>query len=142
MKIIWCMIPEIWSTTERIYSHFGPFFALLHPLSPLITQNPENQNFEKMKKKNNWKYHHFTQVYHKWQPYDTWFLKYEVHQTEFFCNFLFWAMFCLVTLLTAQKIKISKKGKKHLEISPFYTCVPKIMIRWFMVHEIWYVTDR
>ena len=22
------MIPEIWSTTDRIYCHFGPFFAL------------------------------------------------------------------------------------------------------------------
>ena len=41
------MIPEMWSTTGRILSHFGPIFALL-PLSP--TNNPENQNFEKMKK--------------------------------------------------------------------------------------------
>ena len=41
------MIPEIWSTTDGIFSHFGPFFALLHPLPP---KNPENQTFEKMKK--------------------------------------------------------------------------------------------
>ena len=25
----WCMVPEIWSATDRIFSHFGPFFALL-----------------------------------------------------------------------------------------------------------------
>ena len=38
------MVLEIWSMTDRIFSHFGPFFALLPP------NNPENQNFEKMKK--------------------------------------------------------------------------------------------
>ena len=26
-----CMVPEIWSTTERIFCHFGPLFALLPP---------------------------------------------------------------------------------------------------------------
>ena len=29
MRIIWCMVPEIWSTTDRIFCHFGQFFALL-----------------------------------------------------------------------------------------------------------------
>ena len=38
------MVPEIWSTTDRIFCHSGPFFALLPPI------DPENQNFEKMKK--------------------------------------------------------------------------------------------
>ena len=48
MKIIWCMIPEIGSATDRIFSRFGPFFApFTHPRSP---NNPDNQNFEKMKK--------------------------------------------------------------------------------------------
>ena len=36
---------------------------------------------------------------------------------------------------TAHKIKISKKVKKGLEISSFYTCVPTIMIRWCTVPE-------
>ena len=44
MMIIWCMIPEILSTTDRIFCHFRLYFALLP------TNNPENQNFEKMKK--------------------------------------------------------------------------------------------
>ena len=39
------MVPEIWSPTDRICCHFGPFPALLPP------NNPENQNFENMKKK-------------------------------------------------------------------------------------------
>ena len=45
MTIIGFMIPEIWSATNRIFCHFGPFFALYHP------NDSENQNFEKMKKK-------------------------------------------------------------------------------------------
>ena len=43
--------------------------------------------------------------------------------------------------LTTQKIKISKVWKKHLEISSVYTCVLKIMIRWYTVPEIWCATD-
>ena len=36
----------------------------------------------------------------------------------------------------------SKKMKKTLEISSFYTCAPKIMIRRCAVPEKWYATDR
>ena len=59
------------------------------------------------------------------------------------CNsyFSFQAIFCPFTPLTAPKIKISKKKwKKRLEISSLYTCVPKIMIRWCTVPEIWCAT--
>ena len=52
------MSPEIWSMTDRIFSHFGQFFALLHPL-PLTTQRKM-----KKKKKKTCGYH-FTQVYNK-----------------------------------------------------------------------------
>ena len=38
------MVPEIWSVTDRIFCHFGLFFALLPPV------DIEKQNFEKMKK--------------------------------------------------------------------------------------------
>ena len=57
------------------------------------------------------------------------------------CYFLFWAIFCPFCP-NSQKIKISKKWKKHLEISSFYTYVSKIMIRLCMVPEIWCNTDR
>ena len=132
-------------------------------------------------------------MYHKWQSYDVWFLRYRARQNflSFWtifcplttqkikilknwkktpgdiiilhkctknhdhmlycswdmvhdrcnCYFSFWAIFCPFTPLTTQKIKISKKWKKHLEISSFYTCVPKIMITWCTVPEIWCVTD-
>ena len=29
MTVIWCMVPEIWSATDRIFSHFGPLFHFL-----------------------------------------------------------------------------------------------------------------
>ena len=57
------------------------------------------------------------------------------------CYFWFWAIFCPFTSLAAQKINILKKWKKYLEIS-FYISVPKIMIRWCMVPEIWCAMDR
>ena len=38
------MVPDIWSASDRIFCHFEPFFALLP------TNNPENLNFEKIKK--------------------------------------------------------------------------------------------
>ena len=61
-------------------------------------------------------------------------------------NFVsFWSIFCPLTPspppLTTQKIKILKKWKKHLKISSFYTCVPKITIIWCMLADIWSVTD-
>ena len=43
--------------------------------------------------------------------------------------------------LTARKIKIKKNWKRWLEISSFCTCVPKMMIRWCAVPEIWYRMD-
>ena len=46
VTIIWCMVPEMWSATDKIFCHFGPFFALL----PLPPDKPKNQNFEKLKK--------------------------------------------------------------------------------------------
>ena len=39
--------------------------------------------------------------------------------------------------VTTQKIKILKKWRKHLEMSSFYMCVPKITIKWCMLLKIW-----
>ena len=115
------------------------FFFILDYFLPFYPpNNPENQNFEKMKK-NIWRYHHFTQVYCKWQSYDLWLLRYEAQQTEFF---LIWAIFCPFTPLSTQKIKILKKRKKSREILSFSTSVPQMTIIWYMVPEIWSVTAR
>ena len=39
------------------------------------------------------------------------------------------------------KNKNFEKWKKHLEISSFCICVPKIVIRWCTLPEIWCMTD-
>ena len=88
-------------------------------------------------KKNTCRYY-FTHVYHKWQSYDAWFLRYEAWQTEYF---FILDRFCPFTPLTTWKIKILKKWKQHLEIS-FHTCVPKMIIIWCMVPEIWSMRDK
>ena len=76
MTIIWSMVPEISSTTDRIFCHSGPFFALLPRYGPRKTKFLKNE-------KKPWKHYHFTNVYHKWQSYDVWFLRYGVQRTEF-----------------------------------------------------------
>ena len=112
--MIWCMVPEIWSTTNRIFCHFGLFFAHLPPPSPppptSHLNNPENQNFAKMKKK---------------RPEDIITLHICAIMKIIWCMFLeIWSMtdvtshfgpfFTLLSPLTTQKIKIFKKRKKHL----------------------------
>ena len=51
-------------------------------------------------------------------------------------------LFCSFTPMTARKTNFFQKMQKSLEISLFYTCVPKRMIKWCTVPEIWFVTDR
>ena len=82
MTITWCMVPEILSATDRTFCHFGPFFALLPP----PPKQPKKSKFWNNENKT-WRYYHFTQVYHKWQSYDIWFLRYKAWWKEFFCHF-------------------------------------------------------
>ena len=48
------MVPEVLSDTDKVFCHFGPFFALLPPDDPqnqnFAPNNPKNQNFKTMKK--------------------------------------------------------------------------------------------
>ena len=93
----------------------------------------------KIKKKNIWRYHrlHKCPKDHDHMLYCSWDM---AHDT---CNcFFHFGLFFALLPLTAQKIKISRKWKKYQEISSFYTCVPKIMIRWRTVPETWCATDR
>ena len=107
--------------------HFYPF--------TLSTYKPKKSEFWKMKK-NCWRYH-FIQVYQKPQSYEVQFLRHRVRQTEFFV-----ILGNSFTPLTTTKIKISQKWKKHLEMLSFYTCVPKIIIIWCLLPEIWNTTDN
>ena len=118
---------------NRIFCRFGLFFC---PFTQLTTQKIRILKNEK----NNQRYHHFTQAHHKWQSYDVWFLRYKAQLTEFVLSF--WAIFSPLTSLTTQKINFEKNEEKKLQISSFYTCVPKIMIRWCLAPEIWCRKDR
>ena len=112
--------------------NFLSFWAIFCPFPP---NNPENQNLEKRKKLLEIS---FTQVYHKWQSYYIWFLRYQLQQRFFLSS---WTTFCPFTPLTVQKMEIYIKKWKHLEISSFYTSVPKLKITGYTVLEIWCVMD-
>ena len=110
------------------------FWAIFCPFTPLTVQK---MKIKKKKKKK--KHHHFTEVYQKSWSYTILFLRHDV--TDVIIIFHFGLFFALLAPLTTRKIKISIKWKIFLEISLFYTCVPKIMIRWCTVPEIWCTTD-
>ena len=86
---------------RQIFCELRPLFALLH------SHNPENQSFEKMKP-NIWRYYHFTNLYHKWQSYDAWFLRYGTPDITF-CHLDHFLPFYLLKI---QNIKILKKWNK------------------------------
>ena len=89
-------------------------------LSPPPTNNPKNQNFEKMKKLPRYIIIlHRCAINDNHMMYNSWDMKPDGH------NFLsFWTIFCPFTPLTTWKIKILKKWKKSLEILSLYTSLP------------------
>ena len=103
MAVIWCMVPEIWSMTNRIFCHFGLFFALLPPWQP------KKSNFWKNEKKPP-----ADIILHRCTTHNnhimngSWDIKHNRQNFLSFwtiCNFLsFWT-------LTTQKIKILKNWK-------------------------------
>ena len=131
MKIILSIVPEIWSMTDRIFFHFGPFLYF-YP-----SNNPENQHFEK-NENCIWRCHHFTHVHHKWKSYDVLFLRYGAWQTELFPISDYFLPFYPPNNPENQNFE---KMKKPLEISSFYTSVPKIMVICYTISEIWRVTN-
>ena len=64
IMIIWCMLPEIWRTTDIIFCHLGH----ICPFTPLMTQ--KIKNFEKMKKAPGDII--LLGMCHKWRSYDVW----------------------------------------------------------------------
>ena len=73
ITIIWCMLPEIWNTTDIIFCHSGPFFVLLPhywPQKIKIWKTPGDIII--------------LHVCHKLQSYDVWFLRYRAWRTEVF----------------------------------------------------------
>ena len=128
---MWCMVPEIWSATDRIFCHYGPFFALLPPYGP--------------RKLKFWKIKKTLQdiiILQMFTINDSHMI-YGFSDIEWNRQNLFVILdrFFPFTPLTTWKIKILKDWKKPLEISSFYTRVSKIMIICYTVPDIWRMTD-
>ena len=131
---------DVW--VLRYWVWLTEFFVILDRFLPCTppSNNPKNKTFEKIKKKRR-RYHHFTQMYQKSWSYATLFLRSIQCMTDVIRIFHFGIMFCPFTPLTTPKIKIFKKWNSSLQISSFYTCIPKIMVTWCMVPEIWCATN-
>ena len=98
------MVPNIRIETDIFFCHFGPTLPFYSPPN----NNPQNQNFEKMKKRIWWCLH-FTHLCTKNHVIlcmlpETWSV------TDTFLSFL--GIFYLFIQLTTWKIKILKKWKK------------------------------
>ena len=105
--------------------YFLPFYP---------TNYLKNQNFEKMKKMpEDIIILHLCKANVNHMLYGSWNVKH--NRNNFFVNL--GHFFTLYT--NNQKIKILKNWKKCLEISSFYTSVPKIIIIFYTVPEKWHV---
>ena len=133
MKIIWCMVPEIWSTRDINFCQFGHFFC---SFTPLLTEK-----IKILKKLKNTGDIIILHVYHKWQSYDVWYLRYGMRRTNFFDS---WGgILCSFPSLATRKIKILKKWKKkktHGDIILLHQCI-KNHDHIYAIPEIWHVTD-
>ena len=88
------MVSQIWSATNKIFCHFGPFFSLLLP--PFLN-NPKNENFEKLKKVPG-----DIIILHKCTKNHDHMLYYSLDMAR---NRVNWAVFYPSTSLTVQKIQ-------------------------------------
>ena len=70
-------------------------------------------------------------MYHKWESYDVWFLRYGMWQTEYF---VILCHFCPFTPLLAPKIKIWKKCKKSHRYYPF-----KHVYHKWRSYDVWFL---
>ena len=114
-------------------SHFLFFYS---PPFPPPSNSPKNQNFKKMKK-NSGDTLFYTSIL------KIMIVSYTVHEiwraTDVIVIVDFGLFFALLPP-SSTKIQNFIKMKKSLEIPSFYICVPKIMIGWCIIPEIWCAT--
>ena len=112
---------------EHNGQNFLAFCTIFCPFMPLTTWKMKIfKNF--LKKPGNILILHMCAINDNHMMYGSWHMKSDRQ------NFLsFWTVLCLFTPLTTRKIKILENWKKQLEISSFYTSVPKIMITHYTV---------
>ena len=118
-----------------ILDNFCPFT----PLFPLPPNNPENQNFEKMKKTpGDIIILHKCTINDNHMIYGSWDIN--CNRQIFFVILGHFLPFYPPNSPKNENIKKKKKKRKYLEISSFYTSVPKLMIIGYTVLGIWCVT--
>ena len=125
------MLQCSWDMASDGCNHFS-FWAIFCPFTPLKAA-------QKMKIKKKYILSFYTIV-----PKITiiWYIVPEIWcMTDVIVIFHFGIFFALLPRLEPKKSKLKKNFKKCLEISSFYLCVPKIMIRWCTVPEILCMTD-
>ena len=100
--LLW-MVSEIWSITDRI------FFILDHFLPFYLSNNTKNQNFENLKKTLG-----DIIILHTHTKNHDHIIHCSLDIVHNGCHFyfLFWAIFCPFTSLTAKKSKLKKKKRK------------------------------
>ena len=101
IKIIRCMVPEIWNSIDKI------FFVILGNFNTL-----KNENIKREKTPGDIIILHNCTKNHDHMLYYSW----DMARVACNCYFSFWAIFSPFIPLTAQKIKISHTKKKHLEV--------------------------
>ena len=127
------MIYHSWdiNCNTDFFCHLGPFFAFYPP------NCPKNENIKKnLKTPGDVIILHKSTKNHDHMLYCPW----DMTCDRWYFYFSYWAIFCPFTPFTTQKINISQKWKKHMEISSFYMCVPKMKIRWCTFPKIWCTT--
>ena len=127
---VWFLRYDAWQNIFVILQNFLPFYP---------TDNPKNQNFE---------YHHLHVIKFWISSFHTSVLKIMIicytvpeiwHMADVIFVFHLLPFYPTPSPLTAQTINLYKTEIESLEIS---SCVPKIIIRWCMVTEIWCTKDR
>ena len=122
------------------------FVSLGHFLPFDSPNNQQNKNFEKVKQKKRLEILSYNTSVPKtmiicFTVPDIWHVIDVIVVFHFGLFFLFYPSNSQKNENFKQKKTKKQKKKKHLEISSFYTRLPKIMILCFTVPEIWHITD-
>ena len=130
------MIYCSWDMAHDGCNCYFSFWAIFCPFTPLTTRK---MKILKTYKKTPWDIiilykctqNHGHMLYYSW----------DMARDRCKCSFFYFGLFLPFYAPNSSKNQNFKKMKECLEISSFYTCVPKIMIRWRTVPEIWCATD-
>ena len=113
----------------RDIKHEHSFFVILDHFLPFCpTIDPKIKT---------WRNYHFTNVYHKWQSYQVWFLSYGVRQTEFFVIFNHFLPFYFPNNLENQNFEKMKLTPADIIILKMCTITCNHMMHgsWDMEHN-------